>query len=207
MNNAFYLQDSRSYTGDCLMFWCKDGAGYASGLDRLEQYTQAEGVQQNQSRETDIPWPVDYVDARAFLAVDHQCMQSDMAEGIRIMDMVYIQIKGDWNGNDVYWLTKGTKSVDLGRAVAMAYWEACDNYCQPDIKFWPVAYIDSIARKIVHRQALDIEAALRGTGIKLHKPKPYSPGLGRQSCKGCGRFIDEHQRYCGCDNCGESNAP
>jgi hypothetical protein len=71
----FYLQDSRTDVGDGLMFWAL-GGGYTTNLDKAELFTQAQACGH---RETDIPWPKDYVDARAHLGVDHQYISLDEA--------------------------------------------------------------------------------------------------------------------------------
>lgn len=70
--DAFYLQDSRDYIGNDMLFWAKDGKGYTTDMRRAQVYTKAEAVAQHQRRETDIPWPKDYIDARTRPAVDMQ---------------------------------------------------------------------------------------------------------------------------------------
>jgi len=42
-------------------------------------YTKDEAVSQHRSRETDIPWPKDYIDARTRPAVDMQYVKRDEA--------------------------------------------------------------------------------------------------------------------------------
>ncbi len=68
----FYLQDSRSYTGNALMWWAKGGRGYTSNLLMAEVFTKESAQRQNQMRPTDIPWPVEYIQGRAMPVVDHQ---------------------------------------------------------------------------------------------------------------------------------------
>ena len=72
MADQFYLQDSRSYVGNDMQFWGINGNGYVTDLRLAQVYTKAEAVAQHQSRETDIPWPKDYIDARTRPAVDMQ---------------------------------------------------------------------------------------------------------------------------------------
>ncbi len=68
----FYLQDSRSYVGNDVLWWAKDGAGYTTDLSKAHVYTQAEAVRKHETRETDIPWPKGYIDAKTRPAVDMQ---------------------------------------------------------------------------------------------------------------------------------------
>lgn len=67
----FYLQDSRSYAGNSMMWW-RRGGGYTSNVMEAEAMSGDRVVAQNQCRHTDIPWPKDYIDARTHVAVDVQ---------------------------------------------------------------------------------------------------------------------------------------
>lgn len=72
MSDQFYLQDSRDYVGNDMLFWAIAGNGYTTDMRKAQVYTKAEAVAQHQSRETDIPWPKEYIDARTRPAVDMQ---------------------------------------------------------------------------------------------------------------------------------------
>jgi len=204
MSELFYMQDSRSYTGDCLSFWGLGGSGYYTGLERCQQYTKEEAQRMNQSRETDIPLPVSYIDKRSFRAVDCQLMKPEESESIAPGSMVYVHQHGDWNGNDVYWVGAHHRTVNLDHAEAMSLELAQEIFgINERFQFWPVAFIDSIARRIVHRQDVDTKKALRGTGITLRKPKPLSKP--RYRCEPCGRFLRQIDFYGGCPHCGAKN--
>lgn len=79
MADEFYLQDSRNYIGNDMLFWAKEGKGYTTDMRNAEVYTKADAVAQHQRRETDIPWPKDYIDARTRPAVDMQYVKRDEA--------------------------------------------------------------------------------------------------------------------------------
>ena len=70
--DEFYLQDSRSYVGNDMLFWAIDGKGYTTDMRQAHVYTKAEAVAQHESRITDIPWPKSYIDERTRPAVDMQ---------------------------------------------------------------------------------------------------------------------------------------
>jgi hypothetical protein len=72
MSDKFYLQDSRSYVGNDMLFWAIDGNGYTTDMRKAQVYTKDEAMAQHRSRETDIPWPKEYIDARTRPAVDMQ---------------------------------------------------------------------------------------------------------------------------------------
>ncbi len=82
----FYLQDSRSYVGNDVLWWAKDGKGYTTDLSKAHIYTQADAVAQHNCRETDIPWPKDYIDAKTRPAVDVQYIKrTEALEGTGII--------------------------------------------------------------------------------------------------------------------------
>jgi hypothetical protein len=72
MADEFYLQDSRTYVGNDMLFWAVDGNGYTTDMRKAQVYTKDEAVQRHQARETDIPWPKAYIDAKTRPAVDMQ---------------------------------------------------------------------------------------------------------------------------------------
>jgi len=72
MSEKYYLQDSRSYVGNDVLWWAKNGKGYTTDLIKAEVYTKEEAIKLHNSRESDIPWPKDYIDSRTRPAVDFQ---------------------------------------------------------------------------------------------------------------------------------------
>ena len=70
--DKFYLQDSRSYVGNDVLWWAKGGAGYTTDVSKAEVYSKDAAVRQHECRESDIPWPKDYIDGKTRPAVDLQ---------------------------------------------------------------------------------------------------------------------------------------
>ncbi|WP_270820410.1 hypothetical protein [Aeromonas sp. Y311-2] len=80
----FYLQDARGYSGNCISWW-RAGGGYTTSLAEAELFTRERACYHNQDRETDIPWPAEYVRARADMTVDMQRVTiSEALEGTGI---------------------------------------------------------------------------------------------------------------------------
>jgi hypothetical protein len=69
--DQFYIQDSRSYCGNDVMWWSQDG-GYTTDISKAHLYTKDEAVRQHKNRETDIPWPKSYIDQKIRPVVDMQ---------------------------------------------------------------------------------------------------------------------------------------
>ena len=79
MSDSYYLQDKRCYVGNDLLFWAKGGSGYTTDTSKAHIYTKEEAFSQNRMRDTDIPWPKEYIDSRTRPAVDHQDTDIDEA--------------------------------------------------------------------------------------------------------------------------------
>lgn len=79
MNELFYLQDKRSYVGNDILWWAKNGQGYTTDLSRAEVYTKDDAIAQHKCRETDVPWPKEYIDSKTRPAVDMQYVDIDEA--------------------------------------------------------------------------------------------------------------------------------
>lgn len=78
-DDLYYLQDSRDYVGNDMLFWAAGGLGYTTDMRKAQVYTKAEAVAQHESRITDIPWPKAYIDARTRPAVDMQYVKRSEA--------------------------------------------------------------------------------------------------------------------------------
>lgn len=72
MADLFYLQDSRSYTGNDMIWWRPNGVGYTTDLRQAAVYTKEEAQARHDFRNTDIPWPKAYIDERTRPAMDFQ---------------------------------------------------------------------------------------------------------------------------------------
>jgi len=71
MTDLFYLQDSRSYLGNDIIWW-QLGGGYTTDLSKAEIFSKEEALHHHEWRSTDIPWPKEYIDSRTRPAVDMQ---------------------------------------------------------------------------------------------------------------------------------------
>jgi hypothetical protein len=76
---TYYLQDSRSYVGNDVLWWAKDGKGYTSDLSKAHIYTQDDAMAKNRCRPSDIPWPCNYINEKTRPAVDMQYIKHSEA--------------------------------------------------------------------------------------------------------------------------------
>lgn len=70
----YFVQDARGCVGNCGSWWAPNGAGYTCDIDAAGKYL---GKDVRSMRETDVPWPVDYVLARVVrhVRVDNQAFR------------------------------------------------------------------------------------------------------------------------------------
>lgn len=79
-SDGFYLQDSRTYVGNDMVWWAKDGNGYTTDLRKAHLFT-AQDVAKGVSRADDIFWPASYINSLSRPAVDHQ--YTDMSAALK----------------------------------------------------------------------------------------------------------------------------
>ncbi|KAF1042595.1 MAG: hypothetical protein GAK35_02642 [Herbaspirillum frisingense] len=70
--DQWYLQDTRSYVGNDVMWWAKDGNGYTTDVSKAHVYDRASAFRQVAMRGTDRAWPKAYIDGKTRPAVDMQ---------------------------------------------------------------------------------------------------------------------------------------
>lgn len=213
MSDLFYLQNSRSNTGSRAMFW-RDGGGYTSNLDEAEQFTRAAAVKQYECRETDLPWPVDYVRALAEVGVDHQYLELRPEQALTAApadDRIYVAFKQEWDGNCLIWRAIGVgPTSNLADASTWSLAHAPGLTARGYVP-WPKSYIDQHSRPVVRAILLDHNKALRAVGLKLPKIQRQKARRETRRCGsgygGCGRFLRVEDYYSSCPHCDAGNAP
>jgi hypothetical protein len=107
MKDRFYLSCLRETVGTNMSFHCVKGEGYSTNLALSETYTRVEvQITWNTGRVIELPISADQMDALAVHHIDHQHIP-----GATIIEAGCVQhagfVKGNWDGNDVYWLCEG----------------------------------------------------------------------------------------------------
>lgn len=65
----YYLQDSRFFLGNTVVWWAQDG-GFTVDVSKAKIFTEKEAFAWHQVRDSDIPWVKEYIDARTKPTVD-----------------------------------------------------------------------------------------------------------------------------------------
>jgi len=75
----YYIQNSRSYSGNDVLWWAKEGAGYTTDLSKALICTESEAQKIHNNNPYYIPWPSDYIASKTRITVSIQKIQIDEA--------------------------------------------------------------------------------------------------------------------------------
>ena len=67
--NSYYLQDSRFFLGNTVVWWASDG-GFTVDVTQAKIFTKDEAYAWHKLRDSDVPWPKEYIDAHTKPTVD-----------------------------------------------------------------------------------------------------------------------------------------
>jgi hypothetical protein len=192
MSQLFYLRDTRSDVGSTCMFWAKDGAGYVTDLIKAHVYTKEEAQRYFDSRDTDIPYSKDQVDQLATIRVDHQYLPDVLAT---TDDLCVVHIVGEYNGNDIYWLTDAYHSIEYADALVLSHADAINKVAHLakyniNADIYPKLSIDNIARRTFQVSNVNKRKMVTVAGIKNNHPRKRNratTGRTRGNCPHCGK--------------------
>ncbi len=80
-DKEFYLQDTRQYLGNSMMWWGKERQGYTDNPTKAHVFTGKELREGGFDRDSDVAWPKEYIDSIITHCVDMQ--NADATEGVR----------------------------------------------------------------------------------------------------------------------------
>ena len=73
--DLYYLQDSRSYACEAVIWWRRGGCGYTTDLSDAQVYSREDAIRQALRRPTDVPWLKADIDAIARPVADMQLLK------------------------------------------------------------------------------------------------------------------------------------
>lgn len=164
MSNRFYMLCTRETVGSNASFHCHNGNGYSSNIDRAHVYTQEEAQRcWDYGREIDQPICADAVDALAVWHVDCQYIPCDSV--VEQGCSAYVAYKkGDWNGNDVYWLQSGGLPTD---DFSKAFVFVSANTDEPGVVWLPFHMADAVKRRTFNINDFNRRTMVQGAGLVM----------------------------------------
>ena len=196
MEPLFYLQDSRSLTGNNVTFWRKGGAGYGTNLDELEVYSLTSAQCHHSSRNSDIPLLKSLVDELSILAVDCQVLPDSNTNDHG--GKYVVQRKGYWNGNDIRFVGHSIETYNYALAEVFSMDEVVKLFSDSEsYAVYSKAAMDKVARRTFQVGNIDKRKMITKPGIKLVKPKRIRPTTGktRGNCPECGKITWDYNPH------------
>jgi hypothetical protein len=80
MAAEYYIQDTRSYVGNAVVWWRPEGKGYTTNIDEAGLFTRKKAALIQANRATDKAWPEEAVRGAILRYVDAQRLSEDMRE-------------------------------------------------------------------------------------------------------------------------------
>ncbi|CAH3928836.1 hypothetical protein AI2795V1_4694 (plasmid) [Serratia marcescens] len=197
MKKRFYMLSLRDTVGSNASFHCKDGNGYNTNIDKAHVYNLEEAQSDwNNGRDIDLPVDADAVDALAVYHVDHQhvpCV-STVENGCT----QYVAfVKGQWDGNDLYWVT-GVNMQHIDFNQAAIFTTPALNI--PGVVWLPLHTADTVKRRTFNINLLNRRTMIQGAGLlkpewlKRHDRRKTSCKI-RWNCPSCGKISWQFNPY------------
>lgn len=198
MSDRFYMMCLRETVGSNASFHRRNGSGYSTSVSEAHVYSLADAqLSWECGRDIDQPVSADAVDAMTFYHVDHQYIpgESQTEPGCN----AYVAyVKGDWNGNDVYWLSDLLPTDDFSKARI---------FTQPDVSetnlVWlPFVVADAKKRLTFNINQLNRRTMIQAAGLRMpewlkkqNRRKKNATGKVRWNCPHCGKISWQFSPY------------
>lgn len=198
MNNRFYMICTRDTVGSNASFHCKDGKGYATDIDKAHVYTLEEAQRAwEHGRCIDQPVCTESVLSLAEYHVDCQYIPNETV--IESKCNYYVgYVKGDWDGNDVYWLNnRGYPSTNFSIAKRFT----TPDLTMDNIVWLPFDIADAQKRRTFRLANFSARSMVQSKGLRVpewlkkQRRRKGSSGKTRWNCPCCGKISWQHNPY------------
>ena len=212
MKNRFYLASFRDSFGGNISWHCHAGAGYHTDVRKAQVFTREKAQQAwENGRNFDQPISADHVDACLIWKVD--CQHIPSATTLKNESCKYVgYLKGQWAGNDVYWLTNQARSLDFDQAALYDHEQVLTMIEDDTLIFIPHDLAEKVKRPTFEQSELNKRVMIQGAGltmpkkVKLAKRRKPNPKT-RMNCPSCGKIHWQHNPYdfegCNDESCEE----
>ncbi|ANS22275.1 hypothetical protein [Acinetobacter baumannii] len=209
MKYRFYLACFRDNVGSNVSFQRHQFRGYHTDISQAHTCTLEEAQYHfDHAREYDRPISADHVDELAVWKVDHQYIPNET----HIIDGVMgyaVFVKGQYDGNDVFWLNK--KSFETSTDFELASYFSLEEITELGKQYIAIPYhlADKVKRRTFDFSKYNPRTMTQGAGLKMPahlkkaKRRVENP-KSRFNCPSCGKIIWQYNPYefDHCDHCG-----
>jgi hypothetical protein len=203
MKNRFYMACLRDTVGTNTAFHCIDGGGYSTNISSAHIYTLQEAqLAWDKGRDFDQPMAADLVDSLSEWHVDCQVIPNESVFTPGCTCYVAF-VKGDWDGNDVYWVTN--RHGPVTNFLLAHHYDAPDE-SMDGVVWLPFNLADVCKRRTFRLTQFNPRSMVQGPGLKVpehikrSRRKSVSHGKTRWNCPGCGKISwqDSPYDFAGC---------
>ncbi|KPD01973.1 hypothetical protein V5070_02855 [Moellerella wisconsensis] len=195
---SFYMICTRDTVGSNASFHCKDGKGYATDIDKAHIYTLEEAQKAwEHGRSIDQPVCTESVLSLAEYHVDCQYIPREtvIQEGCTS----YVgYVKGDWDGNDVYWLNdRGYPSTNFSIAKRFT----TPDLTMDNIVWLPLDIADAQKRRTFRLANFNARSMVQSAGLRVpewlkkQRRRKGNSGKTRWNCPCCGKISWQYDPY------------
>lgn len=94
MEQQYYLQDSRTYVGNSILWWAKNSSGYTTNIEEAELFNEEEVMKLFKNRITDVPWKKEDVEKAIIKIIDSQYLKKNKNDKFYLnLDKIKNEIK------------------------------------------------------------------------------------------------------------------
>lgn len=198
MSDRFYMMCTRETVGSNASFHRHNGSGYSTNVSEAHVYTLAEAQSSWElGREIDQPISADAVDGLTVYHVDHQHIPYESVIEPGCTEYVAF-VKGDWNGNDVYWLSDLLPTDDFSKARVFSAPAGTENQSG----LVAVCAGGREKRLTFSTQQINRHTMIQGAGLrvpdwlkKMRRRQKTRSGKTRWNCPCCGKISWQFNPY------------
>lgn len=202
--DKFYLRDTRTDLGSNAMFWA-NGGGYTSNVLNAEVFDRDSALRQHESRNSDLPVPVEIITPHLRTRFDMQHLPSQATN-----DGLCVLVNMDrFDGNDCYFMcADGTFTFEFDQALRTPYDTAkaiTATFDNLRLRIYRADDLLNRLRKSVASKHCGAAEMAKAGNYQLKRPEKVKMRRETFNCVQCGKFISESEFYQGCKKCGASN--
>ena len=190
MNNRFYLACFRDNVGSNIAFHGIKGCGYPTDVNQAKEYSLEEAQRAWEGgREYDQPMSADHVDCMLVSKVDCQVLPIETTI-VPDCNKYVAYRRGNWDGNDVYWLTDKQGDVDFSNAKIFT---AAQIISDEQLVYLPFDMVDKLKRSTFSYSKFNKRIMVQGAGlrvpdrVKKNARRKSNPKI-RWNCPACGKL-------------------
>jgi len=196
MDKLFYKTCRHGNCGSNVTFHNKDECGYGTDLKNLETYSLEKAQREMDYQDGSLFLLKSEVDKFAIKHVDMQYLDIKKGAPVALSDNCVIQINGEYDGNDILFLSELGTTFDLSKARQVSLSFANEYADIGTMTAWLKPYLESISRDTFQAHNINKRKMITAGGIRYRTPRrSTATGKTRGNCPTCGKITWDWNPY------------